>query len=158
MWMLWLIIVLVVIIVVWGIASRNNEAKVRLKIATFGCNIRVYNLRIGYNDFWVYVDFEDGDKQQFWGNSIGEVQFKISKTCKMIAQDRDGVNFNKYMKDYNYYEVGVEKDEQVLTYSQYVNLTTSEKRSTKNPIAGYYHSEGFEPFYGPLDHPIRKKI
>lgn len=157
MW-LWLLIMLIVIFLIWAFAIRNDEAKVSLKIATYGCNIQVENLRLGNNYFWVYVVFDNDYELQFLGNTIGEVQFKISKFCKEKAQNRDGVNFKKNNTDDCCFEVGVEKDGQVLTYSQYDNLTTSEMRSTKRPIVGYYHSDGFEPMWGPSDHPIRAKL
>ena len=156
--MLWLVVIIVVVILgLFCFLIGKDQASVDLKIATYGCNIQVYNLRLGYKDFWIYVDIND-DKQQFFGSTIGEVQFKISKMCKQMAQERDGVNFKKYKTDYCRFEVGVEKDGQLLTMEQYVNLTTSAMRSTKNPIVGYHHSDGFEPMWGPSDYPIREKL
>ena len=157
---MWWLVVIVIIAVIcgFGFLVGKDQAEVSLKIATFDCDIQVYNLRLGYDDFWIYVDFEDGSKIQFSGNTIGEIQFKISKMCKLMAQKRDGVDFNKFNKDYYRFTVGVEKDGQLLTMSQYVNLTTSAMRSTKNPIVGYHHSDGFEPMWGPSDYPIREKL
>ena len=156
---MWWFVVIIVVVILWLFCFLigKDQASVDLKIATYGCNIQVYNLRLGYKDFWIYVDIND-DKQQFFGSTIGEVQFKISKMCKRVAQDRDGADFKEYDTDSCHFEVGVEKDGQLLTMEQYVNLTTSAMRSTKNPIVGYRHSDGFEPMWGPSDYPIREKL
>ena len=75
-----------------------------------------------------------------------------------MAQERDGVNFKKYNKNYKFFEVGVEMDGQTLSNTQFANLTTSSMRSTNRPIVGYRHSDGFEPMWGPSDDPIRVEL
>ena len=157
--MLWLVVIIVVVILgLFCFLIGKGQAEVRLKIATYGCNIQVYNVRLGYKSFCIYVDFGDGDKLQFFGSTIGEIQYRISKMCKRVAQDRDGADFKEYDTDYCFFDVGVEEDGHLLTMEQYVNLTTSAMRSTKNPITGYRHSNGLPPLYGPIDDPIRAEL
>ena len=157
--LIWLLLIGFAAILIYGFVIQNNEAKVDLRIATFGLDISVYDLRLGYKSFSIFVDYDNsGNKIQHFGNTIGEIQFNISKACKRRAQERDGNNFNKYDKDYRRFTVGVEKDGERLTYSQYVNLTTSQMRSTKNPIASigrYKHSAPMSG-YGEIIH--RKKL
>lgn len=141
-----------------GLANSNNEAIVRLKIASFGFDIYVSSLELLSNGFSTEVDFGNGESEYIYGKSIGEVQFAISKSCKRRAQKRDGVNFKEYKTGYILPEVNVVKDGVVLSNSQYANLTTSTMRSSKNPIVGYYHSDGFGAMWGPSDHPIRAKL
>ena len=57
--LLWSFILLFIIILIWGFATRNNEAKVRLTIATFGCDIIVHDLQLGHKSFSVLVDSEE---------------------------------------------------------------------------------------------------
>ena len=158
---MWFYIILLAVVAFFVYANYlgKQEAKVGLSIATFGLNLSVYDLRIGYNKFWIYVDFDNsGNKFQYSGSSIGDIQFNISKACKMRAQDRDGVEFNKYMTDIYTFNVGVEKDGERLTYDQYINLTTKEMRSTKKPIAYIERYEHSAPLsgYGEIIH--RKKL
>ena len=53
----WFFIMLFVGILIWGYTTRNNEAKVRLSIATFGYDIILHNLQLGHKSFSVLVDF-----------------------------------------------------------------------------------------------------
>ena len=141
-----------------GLANSNNGAIVRLKIASFGYDIFVSSLELLSNDFKIEVNFGNGEKENFYGKTIGEVQFNISKTCKRRAQKRDGNNFKEYKTGYIFPEVSVVKDGETLSNSQYYNLTTREMRSSKNPIVGYHHEDGFKPMWGPSDHPLRAKL
>lgn len=158
---MWYVILLtgIVAFLIYGFASRNNNAEVRLKIATFGFDISVYNLRLGDDWFWTDVVFCDQrEKMHFSGRSIGEVQYNISKECKKRAQKRDGNNFKKYKTDYRSFNVGVTKDGERLTYSQYINLTTSKMRSTKNPIVRIERKELGPPTYGYYEDTHRAKL
>lgn len=148
----------VVIGLFFGSANSSYEKVVHLKIASYGYDIYVSSLELLSFGFKIEVNFGDGEKENFYGKSIGEVQFNISKSCKWRAQKRDGNNFKKYKTDYIFPEVNVVKDGETLSNSQYYNLTTREMRSSKNPIVGYYHDDGFEPMWGPSDHPVRAKL
>ena len=78
---MWFYIILLAVIAFFVYANYlgKQEAKVGLSIATFGLNLSVYDLRIGYNKFWIYVDFDNsGNKFQYSGSSIGDIQFNIS--------------------------------------------------------------------------------
>ena len=154
--LLWFFILLFVGILIWGYVTRNNEAQVRLSIATFGCDIIVHDLQLGYKSFSVLVDFIGDDSIRIFGNTIGEIQFNISKECKQMAQEKG--TFKEYIMDYDQFEVGVEKDGKPLSNIQYINLTTKEMRSTKNPIIGYRHNKGQEPLWVDFDTPIRAKL
>lgn len=154
--LLWFFILLFVAIIIWGIATRNNEAKVRLLVATFGCDIIVHDLQLGHKFFSVQVDFVGDTTTRIFGNSIGEIQFNISKECKQRAKER-GI-FKDYLMDNISFEVGVEDNGELLSNIQYINLTSKEMRSTKKPIVGYEHIKGFEPFWGAYDNPIRAKL
>ena len=66
-------------ILIYGFATQNNEAKVDLRIATFGLDVSVYDLRLGsvydlrlgYNSFSIFVDYDNsGNKIQHFGNTI----------------------------------------------------------------------------------------
>lgn len=156
---IWLLLIGFAAILVYGFATQNDEAKVDLKIATFGVDISVYDLRLGYNSFSIYVDYDNsGDKIQHFGSTIGEVQFNISKACKRRAQERDGNNFKKYKTEYERFTVCAQKDGERLTYSQYVNLTTSHMRSTKNPIESIERYEHSSPMSGYSEIIHRKKL
>lgn len=150
--LLWFFILLFVGILIWGYVTRNNEAHVRLSIATFGCDIIVHDLQLGHKSFYVLVDFIGDDSIRIFGNTIGEIQFKISKECKQRALE--GGTFKEYIMDYDEFEVGVENDGEPLSSIQYINLTTKEMRSTKNPIVGYQHVNGWWSY----DTPIRAKL
>lgn len=150
--LLWFFILLFAGILIWVIATRNNEAKVQLSVATFGCAIIVHDLQLGYKSFSVQVDFVGDTTTRIFGNSIGEIQFNISKECKQRAQER-GI-FKDYLIDNISFEVGVENDGELLSNVQYINHTSKEMRSTKNPIVGYHHIDG----WGAYDKPIRAKL
>ena len=154
--LLWFFILLFVAIIIWGIATRNNEAKVQLSVATFGCDIIVHDLQLGHKSFSVLVDVIGNTTIRIFGNSIGEIQFNISKECKQRAQERG--TFKEYIMDYDQFEVGVEKDGEPLSNIQYINLTSKKMRSTKNPIVGYRHNKGQEPLWVDFDTPIRAKL
>ena len=86
---------------------------------------------------------------------------------KRISMEKPLVKYNSIFqnrargelkKEMAIISMSVVKDGETLSNSQYYNLTTREMRSSKNPIVGYHHEDGFKPMWGPSDHPLRAKL
>ena len=60
--LIWLLLIGFAPTLVYGLATQNSKAKVDLRIATFGIDISVYDLRLDYNSFYIYKNHHKNHK------------------------------------------------------------------------------------------------
>lgn len=156
---LYMIIAGVVVGLVVGLLASDRYKELSLTIATFrGSNV-VRKVEMTGSAFYATIsNYKLTKETEVRGSSIGSLQYNISKQFKLWAIKELGRKYNEHDKGWKIVNCDVLYDDEPLKESEFYRLTTKKMRSKKNPIVGYYHSDGLDPFYGPSDYPIRAKL